>query len=727
MTDRTKALKGAVAFRFEELEDGIGVLTFDIPGQKVNTFGRPVVAELGRWIEKLEDMKLRGLLFRSGKPGQFIAGADLRELAALGYATAAHDTVDQPDPGSTGHEVFQKIGLLPFPSVALIDGASMGGGTEMALAMDYRIASRNKKTTIGFPEVKVGIIPGWGGTQRLPRIIGVHYAIEMICSGDPINAERAESLGLVFDAVDAERLVEEGCRLIMRVSESNEWKDVRVRMQQPLGMTENQIEFAFGVAEGHIQAKTRGQYPAPVIALRTIREGINLPLSDGLQIEREAFQSLAGTTVSANLIAVFFSSSRLARDPGVDNPDVVPGKVNQVGVLGAGLMGSGIATAHARSGIPSAMVDVDDTRIADGMRRAQQVISSRMKVGKARQEDMNRMLAFLSASISTSAFGGCDVVIEAVTENEELKTKIYGQLSAVVAEQAILASNTSTISITRMAESWRHPERFVGMHFFYPVDRMPLVEVVRGEKTTDETVATIVALSKRIRKTPIVVGDCPGFLVNRMLMPYMNESLVMLMEGASMDKIDKAATRWGMPMGPIALHDFVGLDTCCFAGGVMRKGYRDRTVETPILETLVELGRLGRKSGAGLRRFVRGKPVSDPEVESILETHRTDHRQIEEDEIQDRLFLSMLLEATRALEEDIVRTPDDLDMGLILGIGFPSFRGGILRWCDTEGAAPTLGRIERYSSLGKRFQPTELLKGIAGSNRRFYALPKKGR
>jgi 3-hydroxyacyl-CoA dehydrogenase/enoyl-CoA hydratase/3-hydroxybutyryl-CoA epimerase/3-hydroxyacyl-CoA dehydrogenase/enoyl-CoA hydratase/3-hydroxybutyryl-CoA epimerase/enoyl-CoA isomerase len=387
-------------------------------------------------------------------------------------------------------------------------------------------------------------------------------------------------------------------------------------------------------------------------------------------------------------------------------------------------MGSGIATAHARSGIPTAMVDVDNDRVAAGMARAQDVVTSRIKIGRATPQDLAQMLGLLGTSTTHAVFADCDVVIEAVTENEKVKTDTYRELARALKPGAILASNTSTISITRMAESAPDPSRFIGMHFFYPVDRMELVEVIRGEKTSDETVATVVALAKRVRKTPIVVNDCAGFLVNRVLFPYMNEALLLLTEGVPMDAIDQAATRFGMPMGPIALEDFVGLDTACYAGQVMLKAYPDRAVPTPILDDLVKAGRLGQKSGAGFRKFgPKGKPEPDPAFAALLEKHRTGDRVPDEAEVNDRLFLAMLLEATRALEEGIVRDPADVDMGLILGIGFPPFKGGILRWADAQGAGKVVETLGRYAHLGRRFEPTESLKALAESGGRFYPLP----
>jgi len=711
----------ANAFRLEETDRQVAVVTFDLPDKKVNTLGQAVLAELAGLVGQLEKRTdLRGLLFRGGKPGNFIAGADLNELGALAFLPK-----EQVLKGvEFGHKLFTRFSRLPFPTVALIDGNCMGGGTELVLSMDERIVAKTPQTKIALPEVKIGLLPAWGGTQRLPRLIGVHPAVEMICSGDTIDAEKAVAIGFAFDAVPAESLLEEGHRLLDYLIESGAWKESRKRREQPVGLSQDQAMFLFSAAEGFLKGKTKGQYPAPLAALKAIREGCNKTLEEGLKAEAEAAQEVVGTPISANLIGVFFMGQRLARDPGVSDPSVKPRDVKRVGVLGAGQMGAGIATAHARSGVPTVMVDVDNDRIAAGLAKAQDVVMGRIKIGRATPMDMASMLSNLSTATHQGVFADCDVVVEAVTENEKVKTAMYRELAKVLKPDAILASNTSTISITRMAESAPDPARFVGMHFFYPVDRMELVEVIRGEKTSDETVATIVALAKRVRKTPIVVKDCAGFLVNRVLFPYMNEALLLLTEGASMDAIDKAATRFGMPMGPIALEDLVGLDTACYAGHVMLKAYPDRSVPVPILDELVKSGRLGQKSGAGFRKYdAKGKAAPDPAFDEILARFKTGDHVPTDEEITDRMFLAMLLEATRALEEGIVREPSDVDMGLIYGIGFPPFKGGILRWADAEGAGKVVEKLGKYAHLGKRFEPTESLKKLAATNGRFYPLP----
>ncbi|MEO2048848.1 MAG: 3-hydroxyacyl-CoA dehydrogenase NAD-binding domain-containing protein [Pirellulales bacterium] len=713
----------ANAFQFEELDGKIGLVTFDLPDEKVNTLGKAIVSELAELVDSLEGRDdLKGLLFCSGKPGQFIAGANLNELGALAEATRE----DVQQAMATGHELFSRISRLPYPTIALIDGHCMGGGTELVLSMDERIASDNRKTNIALPEVKVGLFPAWGGTQRLPRLIGINASIQMICTGETVFGPKAAELGLVFDVVPADDLIDAGRRTIEYLNETGEWQETRQRRNQPVGLSDDEFNFAFAVSEGFVRGQTKGQYPAPLAALKAMKEGINRPLDEGLKIEQEIALDIIGSQISANLINVFFMGNQLKSDRGIEDSSIVPRDVGRVGVLGSGLMGAGIATAHARRGVPASMVDVDNDRVNDGMKRAAHVVASRMKIGRATAEDMQQLLALLSTGTSEVVFSDCDVVVEAITENEKWKTEAYKKIGPALNEDAILASNTSTISITRMAEAAPNPERFAGMHFFYPVDRMQLVEVIRDEKTSDETVATLVQLSKRIGKTPIVMKDCAGFLVNRILFPYMNESVQLLLEGASMDAIDKTATRFGMPMGPIALSDLVGIDTSFYAGQVIADAYSDRTIGSPLLGQLVKAGRMGKKSGSGFRKFVgkKMKPAHDPDFNSFLEANRVGDKQFTDEEVPDRLFLPMLLEAIRCVDEEIVREPAHVDMGLILGIGFPPFRGGILRWCDSMGAAEVLKKLEPYIPLGKRFEPTESLTQMASSGGKFFASRK---
>jgi len=713
----TMSQSSTSALALEIRPDSIGVLTFDQPGSRANTLGQAVLGEFEEILAQLGGRKdLKGLILRSGKPGMFIAGADLKELGGA-----------KPDPDQTrklvkrGHDIVAAFEALPFPTVAAIDGPCMGGGTEVALGFDFRLASTNPKTEIALPEVKIGLIPGWGGTQRLSRLMGPALAAELICSGDGVKSDRARTLGIVFDAVPAERLLDEAVRLIGWAAESGAWQEARKKKRQPAGLSEDQLNFIYAVTRAQVLDKTKGQFPAPVAALEAIIKGCNLALEDGLKVEMEAFVPLVGSPICRNLIAVFFMSQRLQKDPGIADASIKPREVQRVGVLGAGIMGAGIAGAHIRKGISVMLLDSNAQALEKGVAGIARNMQSRVEIGRMDAGEMVASLARLSATGSLNALADRDVVIEAVVENEGVKVGLFKELQKVLPSEAIIASNTSTISISRMGQAVARPENFAGMHFFNPVERMPLVEIIRGDKTSDATVVTLVALAKKIGKTPIVVRDCPGFLVNRILFPYMNEALVMLEEGASPRDLDKAATKFGMPMGPITLHDVVGLDTALYAGRVIAAAYPDRATTPRIVAELVQAGRLGQKSGAGFYSYAKGsRGADDPALAPILNRCRAGQRAFDSEQISDRLFLPMLTEASRVLMEGIVREPGDVDMGLILGIGFPTFKGGILRWADEVGLANIVEKSKKYESLGPRFEPTVQMKTLATEGKGFY-------
>jgi 3-hydroxyacyl-CoA dehydrogenase/enoyl-CoA hydratase/3-hydroxybutyryl-CoA epimerase/3-hydroxyacyl-CoA dehydrogenase/enoyl-CoA hydratase/3-hydroxybutyryl-CoA epimerase/enoyl-CoA isomerase len=390
--------------------------------------------------------------------------------------------------------------------------------------------------------------------------------------------------------------------------------------------------------------------------------------------------------------------------------------------MGAGLMGAGIAGAHIRKGISVIMLDSVPAALEKGVASISKSMQSRIDAGRMQASEMAAALAKLSTTALTGALADRDLIIEAIVENEEAKVRVYKELEPLLGPEAILASNTSTISITRMGRALARPGNFAGMHFFNPVDRMPLVEVIRGEGTSDATIVTLVALAKRVGKTPIVVRDCPGFLVNRILFMYLNESLALLEEGADPRLLDKAAVAFGMPMGPVTLNDVVGLDTSLYAGRVINTAFGDRAVNSRILDELVKAGRLGQKSGAGFYSYAKGpRGADDPAFIAILERCRSGHRQFDQEDVTNRLFLPMLVEASRVLEENIVREPGDADMGLILGTGFPAYKGGILRWADTVGLPGIMENLAHYQHLGRRFEPTEQIRRLAAANKGFYS------
>src|ERR1051326_2616908 len=627
------------ALRLEIVDGNIGELIFDQPGSRANTLSLAVLRELQGLVGELQKRSdLRGLFLRSGKPGMFIAGADLHELGK-----ASGDPEQSKAIVKLVLDVVAGFESLPYPTVAAIEGACMGGGLELALGFDFRVASMHPKTDIGLPEVKVGLIPGWGGTQRLSRVIGPALASELICAGETVNADRARDLRLAFDAVPPERLRAEALRLLRWAAQSGEWRESRQRKQQPVGLSEEQYSYMFAAAQGAVREKTKGQFPAPEAALRAIFKGCNQPLDKGLAAETAEFLPLVGSPISRNLIAVFFMTQRLQKDTGVADASVQPRSVTRVGVLGAGIMGAGIAGAHIRRGVAVMVTDTVPQAVEKGVAGIAKTLQGRVAIGRAKPEDVVTALAHLSTTGALAAMSDRDVVIEAIVENEDAKIKAYAELLKYLPADAILASNTSTISITRMGRAVKNPANFAGMHFFNPVDRMQLVEVIRGEKTSDTTVATLVALAKKIGKTPIVVRDCPGFLVNRILFPYLNESLVMLEEGASPRALDKAATAFGMPMGPVTLNDLVGLDTSLFAGRVIDTAFADRATRSRILEELVKAGRLGQKTGAGFYSYAKGSRGSDdPAFEAILARCRTGNRTLDAEEITDWLLLPML-------------------------------------------------------------------------------------
>src|SRR5262245_28738402 len=727
----------ATALRLD-IADRLAVITFDQPGSKANTLGQAVLAEFEQVVAQLDARTdLDGVVLQSGKPGMFIAGADLKELAVLRDDATKRHVIQR------GLDMIARFEKLPCPTVALVDGGCMGGGLEVAMAFDYRIAGSHPKCELGLPEVKVGLIPGWGGTQRLPRIIGPSQAAELICAGEGVKPARARELGLVFDAVPSEKLMDEAKRLLAWSKQSGDWRETRKRKQRPVGLTEEQHSFTFAVAAAQVISKTKGHLPAPMAALEAIAKGCNLPLEEGLKVETDQFVPLVGSLISRNLIAVFFMNQRLAKDTGVDLPpspprgrgaggegvSLQPKALDKVGVIGAGIMGAGITGAHLRRGVPALMLDVAAPAIAKGVAAITKSLQGRVEIGRSTPAEMLQSLALLNTTENLAMMSDRDLVVEAVVENEDVKTKLYRDLHSILPNDAILASNTTTISITRMAAAWKNPANFAGLHFFNPVDRMQLVEVIRGEKTSDQTVVTLVAHAKKIGKSPIVVRDCPGFLVNRILFPYMNEAMALLEEGADPRAIDKAATDFGMPMGPITLHDVVGLDTAFYAGTVVNTAFADRAKDTRILGALVKAGRLGQKSGAGFYSYAKGsRGIDDPALAGILEKCRTSTPRlakggpggVSQEELTERMFLAMLVEASLVLMENIVRDPADVDLGLLLGIGFPAFRGGILRWADSEGLDNILKRLSRYESLGKRFAATEQMKKLAQAGKGFF-------
>lgn len=701
-------------------EPDIALLTFDTPNKSTNVLATAVLEELAKHLDQLEKRNdLAGMILVSGKPGQFIAGADLREfVAALDVPTAEVVQLCR-----RGQSLFSRLCKCPFVTVAAIDGICVGGGAEMAAWCDRRLVTDNSKTTYGFPEVKLGLFPGWGGTVRAPRIAGLGNAVEMITGGESITAKEAYAMGWASDLVPVDQLLTAAVALVRAEQKSGEYLKDRQCWSGPVDISPTELGFLGATASAVIQQQTKGHYPAPDAALETLLGAAFLEEEAACQMEAEGMATLFGSPINTALLNIFFLADRNKKDTGIERENVKPADISSVAVIGAGIMGNGIAAANVKRELP---VILNDSR-ADALAKGVQMILDEVSYNKStKAKDIDRTLQYaprINATTLDAEIAACDLIIEAIIENEDVKKQVYSRLEKQLGDNTILASNTSTIPITKLAAELKHPERFCGIHFFNPVRKMKLVEVIRGQQTSDLTVATAVTHAKRLGKSPIVVNDGPGFLVNRLLLPYMNEALQLVAEGVPIPKIEAAAKKFGMPMGPITLYDVVGLDTAFYAGQVLADAWPDRIPSSSILPALVEAGRLGQKTGRGFFSYQNKKrrAQTDPELEPFLRPHvRSSSDPLASDQITDRLFLPMLLEATRVLTEHIVRDARDVDLGLIFGIGFPPFRGGLLFWADQLGADKILERLKPLESLGPRARPTNMLVEMAKSGGKFY-------
>lgn len=700
-------------------EPDIALLTLDDPKKGANVLSSHVLDELSAQLNVLESRNdLSGLVIRSGKPGSFIAGADLREFASS-FEMPKSQIVEFCH---RGRKLFQRLSCTPFVTVAAIDGICVGGGAELAIWCDRRVMADDPKTQFGFPEVKLGLFPGWGGTARASRIVGLSNAVELVTSGETIDARTAYKMGLASDVVPPDRIQDAAIRLVRSEGGSKSYLDDRQHWSRPIEINETELGFLGATASGYVQQQTKGQYPAPMAALEVLLGAASLDIDAACQAEAEGMAALFGTPVNRALINVFFLSDRNKKDAGVDRPGVATRQIKSVAVLGAGIMGQGIAAANLKRDLPVALADAIPKALSSGVQKILEEVSYNKQTKGPDPQRAVKYAALLNATTADTELASSDLVIEAVVESPDVKKQVYARLEPLLRNDAILASNTSTIPITRLADGLKRPERFCGIHFFNPVRKMPLVEVIRGKQTSDETVATAVAYAKLIGKSPIVVNDGPGFLVNRLLLPYMNESLELLLDGAEVSAIDRAAKNFGMPMGPITLFDVVGLDTAFYAGRVMYDAFPDRIVVSPVVPALIKAGRLGQKSGAGFFVYPGGKERGepDPKLGPILEPMLRGKQRINSDQITARLFLPMLLEATRLLQDRIVRDVRDVDLGLIYGLGFPPFKGGLLFWADTLGAAKILEMLKPLEPLGERWKPTPMLAEMAASGTKFY-------
>lgn len=682
----------------------VALLTFDLPGKSANVLSAAVMDELAGHLETLERTPdLQGVVLTSAKPGTFIAGADIKEFIAL---------MDAPEQLAEmvrrGHAILGRLASLPAVTVAAIEGACLGGGLELALACDRRIVADHPKTQLGLPEVKLGLIPGWGGCARLPRLVGLPPAVEMITSGNPLTAVAAVKCGLADESVTSERLQAAALEFVQREIVSREYLRDRERRAGAVSFSATETEYLRFTAAEKL-APEADQQPAAMTALHLLVDSAKDDLTTALARETQAFERLFGSPANRALIHVFLLQDYNKRDAKTSAIKTKP--TESISVLGAGIMGIGIAAAALKSGLRVRVGDADQAILP---KASEDCLLEAAFDPATKAVDPARVpeLAARLGSVATDAeLAASDVFIEAIVENLEIKISVLRRIEALLSPDAILASNTSSIPISKIGAGLARPDRFCGMHFFNPVKRMKLVEVVRGAQTSDETIATAVALGRRMGKMPIVVEDGPGFLVNRLLSPYLNEALELLHDGHTPAEVDAAAVEFGMPLGPLALYDLVGLDTAFYAGRTMYEAFPDRVRASPILPALMKKKRLGRKNNTGFYAYLPGvlAPQPDPAAAEILQKYVRTENRLPLPEIQDRLLLTMLLEACRVLEEGRVHDPRDIDLGVIFGLGFPAFRGGILHWAEQQGGATILRKLESCTGRGERFTPPQLL------------------
>jgi len=720
------------AITVQATDDGIAELCFDLQDESVNKFSALTLNELQEATAAIAaDTSLKGVIVTSAKP-VFIVGADITEFGTQ-FGGSEDEIADKIL--RINVDIFNIFEDLPMPTVAAINGIALGGGFEMGLVCDYRVMSETAR--IGLPETKLGIIPGYGGTTRLPRLIGADNAIEWIASGKEQKAEQALRFGAVDAVVAPELLREAAVSLLQQCIDGKlDYQAKRREKQEPLKLNEIEATMVFETAKAFVASQAGPHYPAPVTAIKVMQKAAGMSRDDALREEARGIAKMAGTLAAKNLIGLFLSDQVLDRSG--KHLAKKAGKVERAAVLGAGIMGGGIAYQSALKGTPIVMKDIAQAGIDLGLAEASKLLSKQVERGRISAAEMAGVLNKIQPTLCYDGFDNVDIVIEAVVENPKVKHAVLVETEAQIRDDAVLASNTSTISITHLAEPLKRPENFCGMHFFNPVHRMPLVEVIRGEKTGEEAVARTVAYALAMGKKPIVVNDCPGFLVNRILTPYLGAFTGLVKRGIDFTAIDRAMERFGWPMGPAYLCDVVGIDTGVHAGAVMAEGFPDRMKYDfkSCQEVMFENNRFGQKNGRGYYAYEtdkkgRPKKMVDEEVAALLAPVVDGDESMSEETIVDSMMVPMCLEAVRCLEDGIAASATDVDLSLIYGVGFPPFRGGALHYIDDFGIDKFVARADELAAtagpLRALYLPTEKLREMATSGDTFFGTAASGR
>jgi len=700
------------------LPSRVAHLVFDLEGSSVNKFNQQTLEELQAAVAKLQNTNIKGVIFSSAKSA-FIVGADITEFIAK-FSESEDQIMDWLE---DGNKIFNDIEDLPVPTVSLINGFALGGGFEMAICTDYRIGTSG--AVVGFPEVRLGILPGFGGTVRMPRLIGADNANQWISSGSHIKSQQAFEEGLLDAIVEEEKLLEAAVTLIQQCNEGKfDYKKIRQRKTSALTLTPIEMNVAFDSAKGIVGRKAGIHYPAPVTAIQVMKNAATLDRAGALEAEHKGFVKLAKSKVAANLVQMFLNDQFLSGKSKKLIASAI--EIRQAAVLGAGIMGGGIAYQSALKATPILMKDIVQEGIDLGMSEAYKLANKQVSRGKMDSARMVNLISNIQPTLTYEGFDRVDIVVEAVIENTNLKKKVLSELEEQVRNDTIIATNTSTISVDELAISLKRPENFCGMHFFNPVSAMPLVEVIRGARSSKTAVATAVAYARKMGKTPIVVNNCPGFLVNRILFPYFGAFSQLIHEGADFRQIDNALEAFGWPMGPAYLLDVIGIDTAVHCQEVMAAGF-ERMIITfdSAIDRLYERKYFGQKTGKGFYLYEpdkRGKPkkLQNPEVGSLIAGAQSASSNYSDEKIIEQMMLAMCLETVRCLEDGIVETPIEADMGLVLGLGFPTFRGGALRYIDSLGIAAFCEKADKYSELGEIYKPTEQMRAKAAAGETYY-------
>lgn len=706
----------ANSFSLQIRDDLIGVITMDIAGESMNVLKAAFADEISSLLSEIKaNSQLKGLVFISGKPDSFIAGADITMLDSCNSAAEAEAI------GRMGQQMFAQLEQLNIPLVAAIHGPCLGGGLELALACHGRVATSDPKTVLGLPEVQLGLLPGSGGTQRLPRLVGLQKALDMILTGKQLRASQAKKAGLVDEVVPQSILLDAAVKLALKGKPQRE-QPVLNLMGKALERTSFGRNIVFSQARKQTLKKTQGNYPAPLQILDVIKTGIDSGMQAGLDAEAKAFGQLCMTKESAALRSLFFATTQMKKETGAG--DTKPNKVRKAAVLGGGLMGGGIANVTAtKAGIPVRIKDINEQGISNALKYSYSLLQKKFKRRFINKAEMQKQLLLMTGSTDYSGFFDADIVVEAVFEDLNLKQQMVADIEQHCSKDTIFASNTSSLPIGQIAAKAARPENVIGLHYFSPVDKMPLVEVIAHQTTSAQTIATTVAFARKQGKTPIVVKDSAGFYVNRILALYMNEAASILLEGEPVEKIDKALVKFGFPVGPVTLLDEVGIDVGAKISPILSSELGERFAAPAAFDKLLADGRKGKKTGKGFYLYgnsaKKGKKQVDDSVYGVLGV--TPAPRLNLDEISSRCVVQMLNEAVRCLDEGIISSARDGDIGAIFGIGFPPFLGGPFRYIDQLGAANLVAQLRNlHSRLGERFAPAPLLVTMAEQQQKFY-------